>query len=128
VAFLHPKGTGGVLLELVQERARAAALNEFAPGAAVLVYVREPQEKLWGVLRRLDATGVVVEGIDLASFDDWIAQIEREETSVVGPSLLFLPANRLEKVVLDRSCGDLPSLAQRFARRIGRTVQEVLDA
>lgn len=127
VAFVHPKSTGGVLLELVQQRPQTAE-SGFAPGAAVLVYVRDPQEKLWGVLRRLDSTGVMLEGIDLASFDDWIAQLEREETSVVGPSLLFLPANRLEKVVLDRNSGELPSLAQRFERRIGRTVQDVIDA
>jgi len=33
---------------------------------------------------------------------------------------------RLEKVLLDRSSGLLPSLAERFERRIGRTVQQVL--
>jgi methylmalonyl-CoA/ethylmalonyl-CoA epimerase len=127
VAFVHPRATGGVLLELVQvEAAGVEERNEIAPGATVLLYMREPQEKLWGVLRRLDSAGVVLEGIDLSSFDDWVAQIEGEEESVVGPSMLFMPMARLEKILLDRPSGHLPSLAQRFERRTGRRVQDVL--
>lgn len=128
VAFVHPKSTGGVLVELVQRTERTPRLETtIGPGATVLLYLREPQEKLWGVLRRLDPSGVVLEGIDLASFDDWIAQIERREESVVGPSVLFVPMGRLEKILLDRSSGSLPSLAERFERRLGRGVAEVLD-
>jgi methylmalonyl-CoA epimerase len=127
VAFVHPKAAGGVLLELVQaDPAGAAERQEIVPGATVLLYMREPQEKLWGVLRRLDSAGVVLEGIDLTSFDDWVAQIEGEEESVVGPSMLFMPMARLEKILLDRPSGHLPSLAQRFERRTGRRVQDVL--
>jgi len=127
VAFLHPASTGGVLVELVEPRGRARSPRDIAPGQPVLVYLRDPQEKMWGVLRRLDASGLVLEGIDLTSFDDWIAQIERGEESVVGPSVLFVPSLRLEKVLLDRSSGKLPSLAERFRARTGRTVQEVVD-
>lgn len=128
VAFLHPKSSGGVLIELVQRPKSEAAFEDepIAPGAPVLLYLREPQEKMWGVLRRLDTAGVVAEGVDLASFDDWLSQIERDEESVVGPSVLFIPMSRLEKILLDRASGHLPSLAQRFERRIGRTVQQVL--
>jgi methylmalonyl-CoA/ethylmalonyl-CoA epimerase len=130
VAFLHPRGTGGVLVELVElvaARLRRRAAPPMAEGSAILLYLREPQEKLWGVLRRLDSTGVIIEGIDLASFDDWVAQIEREEESVVGPSIVFVPMLRTEKILLDRSSGDLPSLAERFERRTGRSIQQVLD-
>lgn len=127
VVFLHPKATGGVLVELIAARPERRAVPEFGPGSAVLVYLREPQEKMWGVLRRLDPTGVLLEGIDLASFDDWVAQIERKEETVVGPSVMFIPMARLEKILLDRSSGDLPSMAERFRERTGRSVQEVLD-
>jgi methylmalonyl-CoA/ethylmalonyl-CoA epimerase len=126
VAFVHPKSTGGVLVELVAGREGPPKSSQLEPGSSVLLYLREPQEKLWGVLRRLDPTGVVLEGIDLGSFDDWVAQVEREEQSIVGPSVLFVPMVRLEKILLDRSSGDLPSLAERFQRRTGRSVQEVL--
>jgi methylmalonyl-CoA/ethylmalonyl-CoA epimerase len=127
VAFLHPRGASGVLVELVEARECKRDASRIEPGSAVLLYLHHPQEKLWGVLRRLDGNGVVLEGIDLGSFDGWLAQIEREEESVVGPSVVFVPMMRLEKILLDRSSGDLPSLAERFHRRTGRTVQDVLD-
>jgi methylmalonyl-CoA/ethylmalonyl-CoA epimerase len=131
VAFMHPRAAGGVLVELVERADEELARDDgpaIQPGRPVLVYLREPQEKLWGVLRNLDAAGVVLEGIDINSFDDWIAQIERKEQSVVGPSVLFVPMGRVEKVLLDRASGHLPSLAERFERRTGRTVQGVLGA
>jgi methylmalonyl-CoA/ethylmalonyl-CoA epimerase len=127
VAFLHPRDGNGVLIELVAARETRAAAARLGPGSVVLLYLREPQEKLWGVLRRLDATGVVLEGIDLGSFEDWVAQIEREERSVVGQSVIFVPMVRLERILLDRSSGDLPSLAERFERRTGRSINQVLD-
>lgn len=79
VAFLHPRSAGGVLVELCESAGPSREASDIAPGQAVLVYLREPQEKLWGILRRLDGAGVVLEGIDLTSFDDWVAQIERGE-------------------------------------------------
>jgi len=131
VAFIHPKAAGGVLVELVQRTGVPPAEDEesrIAPGATVLLYLREPQEKLWGVLRSLAPSGIMIEGIDLASFDDWVAQIERGEENVVGASVLFMPMGRVEKIMLDRSSGELPSLAERFERRTGRRVQEVLSS
>jgi methylmalonyl-CoA/ethylmalonyl-CoA epimerase len=130
VAFVHPKSTGGVLVELVERKRRSEDTGTeewISPGAAVLLYLRDPQEKIWGVLRRLDPSGVVVEGIDLSSFDDWVAELERGEESIVGPSVLYFPMGRLEKILLDRSSGHLPSLAERFERRIGQTVQSVMS-
>ncbi len=124
VAFLHPRSCGGILVEL-SETPRAGG-GGLAPGDAVLVSLREPQEKLWGLLRRLDATGLVLEGLDLASFDDWAAQVERHEPSVVGPSVIFLPMARVERILLDRASGELPSLAERFMARTGRSVRQVL--
>lgn len=127
VAFLHPRSTGGVLVELVQAARRSAPRGAIRPGECVLAYLREPQEKLWGVLRSLDASGVALEGVDLSSFDDWVAQIERGEERAVGPSVIFVPTQRVEKILLDRPSGALPSLADRFLRRTGRTVQQALD-
>jgi len=131
VAFIHPKAAGGVLVELVQRTGETAAEegeSQIAPGATVLLYLRDPQEKLWGVLRSMAPSGIMIEGIDLASFDDWVAQIERGEENIVGASVLFMPMGRLEKIMLDRPSGELPSLAERFEKRTGRRVQEVLGS
>lgn len=127
VAFLHPRAAGGVLVELVMKsRPSASGNNGMEPGQAVLVYLRDAHEKMWGVLRRLDAAGLVLEGLDLASFDDWVMQVERGDESVVGPSVVFLPMSRVERIVLDRPAGRLPSLSDRFLDRTGRSVREVL--
>jgi methylmalonyl-CoA/ethylmalonyl-CoA epimerase len=126
VAFLHPRSTGGVLVELVEDASSpASAPRSLGHGDAVLAYLGEPTEKLFGVLHRLDTAGVVLEAVDLGSFDDWIAQVERGEEGI-GPSVLFLPMRRVEKLLLDRRSGELPSLSERFQHRVGRTVQQVL--
>lgn len=129
IAFVHPRSAGGVLVELVELASEDEDVGpDLRPGVAVLAYLRDPSEKLWGVLRRLDSAGITIEGVDLGSFDDWVAQVERQEETIVGPSILFVPMTRVEKVLLDRSSGNLPSLAERFERRTGRRVQDVLDA
>ena len=115
-----------MLVELVQATPGTTAGWRMEPGSSVLLYLHTPQEKLWGVLRRLDATGIIAEAVDLGSFDDWVAQVDRGENVIVGPSVVFVPMGRLEKMLLDRSSGDLPSLAERFQQRTGRSVQEVL--
>jgi methylmalonyl-CoA epimerase len=126
VAFLHPRAASGVLVELVERKphgARAAAA--IGAGDAVLLYLRDPHEKLWGVLCERDAAGVTVEGLDLASFDAWTAQVERGEDGIT-PSVVFVPMSRVERVLLDRGTPALPSLSEGFLRRTGRTVQSVL--
>ncbi|HZN55192.1 MAG TPA: methylmalonyl-CoA epimerase [Candidatus Polarisedimenticolaceae bacterium] len=125
VAFLHPAAAGGVLVELVERAGVAARPAGIAPGDAVLLYLRDPQEKIWGVLRERDAAGITIEGMDLASFDAWMSQVERGEDGIV-PSLLFFPMSRVERLLLDRGTPSLPALSEGFVRRTGRTVRDVL--
>jgi methylmalonyl-CoA epimerase len=127
VAFLHPQASGGVLVELIEGHgAPPSASGGIEPGQAVLAYLRDPSEKLWGILRRLEGYGLELEGIDLTSFDDWVAQVQKGQDAAVGPSLLFLPMTRVEKLLLDRPSGSLPSLSSRFYSRTGLTVEEAL--
>ncbi len=126
VAFLHPRAAGGVLVELVEKPEDAGPRGaSVRVGDAVLVYLREPHEKLWGILRERDASGVTVEGMDLASFDAWVAQVERGDEGI-APSVLFFPMRRVERMLLDRGTPTLPSLSDGFLRRTGRTVQAEL--
>jgi methylmalonyl-CoA/ethylmalonyl-CoA epimerase len=131
VAFLHPRAAGGVLVELVEihnPEQPAPAPKTVEVGAEVLVYLRDPQEKLWGLLRQMDGTGISVEGVDLHSFEDWLASLDRDsEESFGGPSVTFVPMARVEKILLDQPAGALPSLAQRVARKAGCTVAELFD-
>ena len=98
----------------------------FEPGALVIVNVANPAEKFWGVLHRLDATGVVLEGINLSSFDDWMLQAAGSETPTLGLSTMFLPLSRVERMFLDEQVGVVESYWQRFESRVGVAVQRYL--
>jgi hypothetical protein len=95
------------------------------PGEPVIVYLHTPREKLWGILRELNAAGVYLRGIDLNTFDDWTQMIIRGERNI-GLTYTFLPMWRVERVTLDESVDDIPSMADNFCSRVGITIDEYL--
>ena len=95
------------------------------PPAVVIVYLQNPRERYWGVVRALDATGVVLQGTDLDSFDDWVRQVGSGEPNV-EPSTVFFPLQRVEKMLVDAPAGAAPSLQQQFESRVGRPLLAVL--
>ena len=98
-----------------------------AAGSPVIVYLHSPREKIWGVLRELNVAGVFVRGIELSGFDDWVGLIVRGERNM-GLTHVFLPMWRVERVALDESVDEIPSLEARFHARVGLTLSEYLDA
>jgi hypothetical protein len=95
------------------------------PGSIVIVYLKEPRERFFGALRAIDDRGVVVQGLALDSFDDWLRQVAEGGTDL-SPSVVFFPLLRVEKILLDAPAGPVPSLAERFERRAGRTLLQFL--
>ena len=92
----------------------------------VIISLHTPREKVWGRLLALTAAGIIVQGIDLNGFDDWVRQVLEAEPSSLPLSTVFYPMHRVERVVLDETSGDIPSVAQRFLNRVGITVLEYL--
>ena len=92
-------------------------------GAAVLVVLHTPREKCWGVLDEINAAGVFLRGLDLNAFEDFVRGLATGEPSV-GPSEIFFPMWRVERVALDERAGDVPSLAEQFEARTGRMLRE----
>lgn len=95
------------------------------PPRAVIAYLKEPRERFWGLLRALDATGVVLQGVELDSFDHWVRQVAGGGEGA-EPSTVFFPLARLEKLLVDAGSGAAPSLAEQFERRVGRSLASVL--
>ncbi len=95
-------------------------------GSIVIVHLVNPTEKLWGLLESLDGTGVVLRGINLSSFDDWMLQARRQEKPSLGLSTTFMPMFRVERIFLDEQVGEVESYRQRFERSVGVTVEEFL--
>jgi hypothetical protein len=98
------------------------------PGSAVLLHLINPTEKFWGVLEALEPVGVLLRGINLSSFDDWMAQAVRREGGDQGLGLvtMFVPLFRVERIFLDEQVGEVESYRQRFRRRVGMSIEEYL--
>ena len=92
----------------------------------VILSLTAPKEKIWGQLVLLNAAGVTVRGIDLASFDDFLRQILDQEEATAGLNTVFYPMHRVERIAIDEPSGIIPSLADRFKAKVGMTVQEYL--
>ena len=96
-------------------------LNE---GAPVVLYLRDPREKVWGLLLSMTPAGITLRGIDLVVFDDWMRQEARRQEALIGLTTLFYPMARVERMERDETIGPLVSYADRFAQEVGRTVDE----
>ncbi|HHQ48991.1 MAG TPA: hypothetical protein ENK19_08940 [Acidobacteria bacterium] len=101
-------------------------MESIEAGALVVLHCTAPREKLWGVLLRLDTVGAVLRGLDLASVEDWLRQLASEGEALLGPSTMFIPTHRLEKIALDESSGPFTSFGERFAASSGRNIRDVL--
>ena len=85
----------------------------------VILHCLAPREKLWGVLIRLDAVGVVMRALDLNSVEDWMAQERLGKESMIAPTTLFVPSHRVERIYLDEGNGPVESLGERYRSTCG---------
>jgi hypothetical protein len=92
----------------------------------VVVSLHGPKERIWGQLLDLNTAGVTVQGLDVNGFSDWINQIGSEEHC--GLATVFYPLYRVERIALDETVGNVPSLAARFAEKVGMSLAEYLTS
>ena len=97
-------------------------------GSVVIVHLKDPSEKYWGLVLRLDAMGVTVRGVNLESFEDWMQAVASERDPDIGLATVFFPMLRIERIFLDEPAGVIESLSQRFERRVGQGVMAFLQA
>jgi len=88
--------------------------------------LHSPKEKLWGELVDISNAGVTLRGIDLSSFDDFVSQILHPDGDRMGLPTLFFPMLRIERIALDEARGSIPSLAEMFAKKVGRSLPDYL--
>jgi hypothetical protein len=101
------------------------SIRGFEAGAAVVVVLHSPREKCWGLLDGITAAGVFLRGLDLNAFDDWVRAVAHDEP-FMGPSDLFFPMWRVERLTRDEAAGGVASLAEQFEQRTGRKLHEFL--
>jgi hypothetical protein len=100
----------------------------FNEGAVAVLYLNDPKEKIWGLVVSVSAAGVVMRGLRLDSFEDWMRQEARREDELLGLVTAFYPLPRIERLEEDRSVGSVVSYSQRFSEAVGRTVHEAIAA
>ena len=96
------------------------------PDSIVIISLHSPKEKIWGILLDINPSGVTIRGIDLNSFDHFVSQINQLDAERVGLPTLFFPMTRIERISLDEPSGSIPSMAEIFERKIGRTLTDYL--
>jgi hypothetical protein len=96
------------------------------PGDLVSVQLNSPREQLWGVLLRLDQSGIELRGIELGIFEEWCTQLVKGQEIQLGPTTLFFPAHRIERVSLDEQVGTVPSVKDRFKVITGKDPRDLL--
>ncbi|HKD64252.1 MAG TPA: hypothetical protein VKB40_09475 [Candidatus Acidoferrales bacterium] len=96
------------------------------PHSIVVLSLHSPKEKLWGELVDISNAGVTLRGIDLSSFDDFVSQILHPDGDRMGLPTLFFPMLRIERIALDEARGSIPSLAEMFAKKVGRSLPDYL--
>jgi hypothetical protein len=92
----------------------------------VVVTLHTPREKVWGELVGLNTSGITVRGMDLNSFDDFIRQVLHPDGDRVGLPTVFFPMQRVERIALDEPSGSIPSMADLFERKVGRSLKDYL--
>ena len=92
----------------------------------VIVSLHTPREKVWGELLDVSTAGITMRGIDLNSFDDFIRQVLHPAGDRVGLPTVFFPMQRIERIALDEPTGSIPSMADLFERRVGRSLKDYL--
>jgi hypothetical protein len=95
-------------------------------GTPVVLYLQNPKEKFWGVLLAFLSSGVMVRGIDLVAFEDWMRQEAQGTDPLLGLTTVFYPMTRVERVERDETVGAAISYSDRFALTVGRTVQQAI--
>jgi hypothetical protein len=102
------------------------AALELAANSPVILYLQSPKEKIWGLLLSVSSAGIVLRGLDLVIFDDWMRQEARQDEQMIGLSTIFYPMHRVERMERDETIGPILGYADRFAHEAGRTVLEAL--
>lgn len=98
----------------------------FQDGSPAVLYLNDPKEKIWGLVVSVSAAGVVMRGLRLDSFEDWMRQEARNEEELLGLVTSFYPLPRIERLEEDRSVGSVVSYSDRFAEAVGRSVQDAV--
>ena len=94
---------------------------KFESGDVVIITLQNPRERLIGILHEIGQAGVSVRCIDLEYFEDWSRSIAAGEPHL-SMTDSFFPMWRVERIARDETSGEIPSMAQQFEDRTGKSL------
>lgn len=100
--------------------------SPFQPESIVILYLREPRERVCGMLMSLEPFGVALMGMDLGSFPDWLRGRAGRGDGICA-SRTFYPMARIERMLMDEDTPDVPGLDAQCVAMTGRTMRENLS-
>jgi hypothetical protein len=103
------------------------SLDGLPSGAFIVVFLQGPKEQFWGRLLSIGPAGIVLRGLDLEAFEDWLRQEARGEDKEIGPLTFFFPMHRVVRIEEDETVGPVSSYASRFQRDSGRSPVDALE-
>jgi hypothetical protein len=97
-------------------------------GTVAIVNLQNPREKVIGIIHEVLPAGIVIRGIDVNSFQDWAAQVAKDDSAhVICPTTMFFPMHRVIRCYEDEDMGDVPSFSTQFANRTGKLIRDLLQ-
>ena len=96
-------------------------------GSIVIVNLQNPKEKIIGKLVTISPSGLVVKGLDVNSFNDWMNQFTQNHSSfTIYPTTIFFPMHRVVSCYLDEDMGEVLSFSSQFKARTQKEIHQVL--
>jgi hypothetical protein len=93
-------------------------------GNIVVAVLREPREKVLGIVDEISDAGLYLRAIDLIYFEEWTKAIRNDEPFLPMQDL-FYPMWRVERVSRDAEAAGVPSMADQFEQRTGLRLTDV---
>lgn len=91
----------------------------------VIVHLNNPREKYWGAIFRSSPTGIWLTGVELKTMEEWISGGFGGQASLPGLASTFFPMHRVEKITVDETIMDIPSVAETIILRTGARLEEI---
>ncbi len=92
----------------------------------VVIHLHSPKEKYWGILQKYSPAGVWLSGINLKGFEEFINMSYGRNDSQLSFTTSFFPMYRVEKITLDESIGEIPSMKDYFETKTGKKIEEMI--
>ena len=89
-----------------------------------MIVLREPREKVLGVIEGIDDAGIFIRAIDLNYFEEWTRAIRNDEPYLPMQDL-FYPMWRVERISRDAESAGVPSMADQFEQKTGLSITDL---